>query len=148
MLMIRAEAAASVPREERGPGFGEHLVPQAGPWCEVCSFMGWRNGSGHFARAAVALQTQRDGRILACGNCTARIRKKFPAEVLSARKLTKSAGAASHRDGVPSRGTTTAGGPVRVVRAAGGNRAVPAVHATRAGDPVDGVVTRGTAAAG
>jgi len=87
VLMIRAEPAAPLQRGERGPRFGQHLVPQAGPWCEVCSLMGWRNGSGHFARATVALETQRDGRILVCGNCTARIRKMFPGEVLSARKL-------------------------------------------------------------
>jgi hypothetical protein len=49
--------------------------------------MGWRNDSEHFARATVALETQHDGRILVCGYCAARIRKRFPGEVLSARKL-------------------------------------------------------------
>jgi hypothetical protein len=87
VLIPRAESAAPVRREERGPGFGEHLVPHAGTWCEVCSEMGWRNGSGHFARATVALETQHDGRYLVCGNCAARIRKSFGGEVLSARKL-------------------------------------------------------------
>jgi hypothetical protein len=87
VLLVRAEPTAPVRREQRGPGFGEYLVPEAGPWCEVCSFMGWRNHEGLFARATVALETLRDGRILVCGNCTARIRKRFPGEMLSAQKL-------------------------------------------------------------
>jgi len=86
VLMIRAEPVPPR-RKEPVPGFGEHLVPEVGPWCQVCSFMGWRNGSGHFTRATVALETQRDGRLLVCGNCAARIRKRFPGEVLTARKL-------------------------------------------------------------
>jgi len=61
VLMLRAEPATPVRRDERGPRFGEHLVPQAGPWCEVWNLMGCRNGSGHFARATVALETQHDG---------------------------------------------------------------------------------------
>jgi hypothetical protein len=87
VLILRGEPAVPVRREQRSPGFGEHLVPGAGPWCEVCSLMGWRNGIGRFARATVALETQRDGRLLVCGNCTAWMRKRFPGEVLSARKL-------------------------------------------------------------
>jgi hypothetical protein len=86
VLVIRAEPVLSR-REELVPGFGEHLVPAAGLWCEVCSSLGWRNGSGHFARATVALETERDGRFLVCGNCLARIRRRFSHEILSTRKL-------------------------------------------------------------
>jgi hypothetical protein len=54
--------------------------------------MGWRNGSGRFARATVALEMQWDGRFLVCGNCLARIRKRFPGEVVSVRRLPGQAG--------------------------------------------------------
>lgn len=91
VLRIRAEPVPPRGREP-GPGFGEHLVPDAGLWCQVCSLMGWRNGSGRFARATVALEMQWDGRIVVCGNCLARIRKRFPGEVVSVRKLPGQAG--------------------------------------------------------
>jgi hypothetical protein len=58
--------------------------------------MRWRNSSGHFARATVALEMQRDGRILVCGTCAARIRKRFPGEVLSAWKLPARPGPPRH----------------------------------------------------
>jgi hypothetical protein len=86
VLTIRSERVLPQ-RKNPEPGFGQHLVPEARPWCEVCSFMGWRNHEGLFARATVALEMLRDGRILVCGSCAARIRKRFPGEVLQDRKL-------------------------------------------------------------
>ena len=86
VLTIRAEPVL-LRRREPEPGFGQHLVPETRPPCELCSFMGWRNHEGLFARAIVALEMLRDGRIVVCGNCAARIRKRFPGEVVKARKL-------------------------------------------------------------
>jgi hypothetical protein len=86
VLTIRAEPVL-LRRKEPEPGFGQHLVPDGRPWCEVCSFMGWRNHQGLFARATTVLEMLRDGRIVVCGSCAARIRKRFPGEVVRARKL-------------------------------------------------------------
>jgi hypothetical protein len=86
VLAVRTEPVAT----QRGapePGYGRHLVPEFGPWCEVCSFMGWRNDESRFARATVALEMLRDGRILVCGRCATRIRNNFRGEVLAMRKL-------------------------------------------------------------